>query len=204
MSKILWILATILMLGLNYKDVSATEIALEQTRIPEGNFSILLYNPSRSETPLRNEKAGYTITTYSYQSYFKGFDVSYSASYSDWTFAKQYEIGKYGIEFSDINEDLEYTVSTAKYFIEKQLKASVTIVRNNTIKYLNYPGREAVFEFYSDKMKYVMRLRTFRVGYKEYSQQVVYPQQFERYVQPQKFLDSFKVDSTKLKTTNTK
>ena len=33
------------------------------------------------------------------------------------------------------------------------------------------------------------------IGYKEYWQQVVYPQQYEGYVCPQAFLDSFKVHS---------
>ena len=89
----------IVIVVVNVRFVSATEIALEPTKIPEGNFSILLYKPVRSELPLRDEFAGFTIVEYSYQSYFPAFDVSYSAGFTDWTPSKEFEINKYGFPF---------------------------------------------------------------------------------------------------------
>jgi len=199
MSKLLFslvlIAATLLMV--NASSVSATEIALEQTKIPEGNFSILLYKPVRSELPLRDESAGFIITTYSYQSYFPSFDVSYSAGFTDWTTSKEFEKNKYGFTLSDISEDLDTSTQGVKYLTEKRLQVNVNLKEKTEIKYENHLGREAKYEFKYSGLQYIIRWRAYMIGYKEYWHQVVYPQQYERYAQPQKFLDSFKIDLAK-------
>lgn len=195
MNKLLFsFIALVILFVVNAASVSATEIALEQTNIPEGNFSILLYKPVRTELPLRDESAGFSITTYSYQSYFQAFDVSYSAGFTDWTASKEFEKNKYGFTLSDTSEDLETSIQGVKHLTEKRLQVNVNLIEKTEIKYKNHLGREAIFEFKHSGLQYIIRWRTYMIGYKEYWQQVVYPQQYERYVQPKKFLDSFKVD----------
>jgi hypothetical protein len=194
--EITLIVFTVLLL-INIRFVCATEIALEPTKIPEGNFSILLYKPVRSELPLRNKSAGFTIITYSYQSYFPAFDVSYAAGFTDWTPSKEFEIKKYGYPLTPISEDLETSVQGVKAMTEKRLQMDVNLLESREKKYETHFGREAKFEFLSSGLRYIIKYRTYMIGYKEYWHQVVYPQQYERYVCPQTFLDSFKVDLAK-------
>jgi len=49
MKKIITLIVFAVLLAINIRVVSSTNIALELTKIPEGNFSILLYKPVRSE-----------------------------------------------------------------------------------------------------------------------------------------------------------
>jgi hypothetical protein len=182
---------------INVQFVYATEIAIEPTRISEGNFSILLYKPVRSEIPLRDKSAGYTIITYSYQSYFPAFDVSYAAGFTDWTPLKEFEIKKYGHPLTPISEDLDTSVQGVKVMTEKRLQMNVNLLESREKKYETHLGREAKFEFFSSGSRYIIRYRTYMIGYKEYWHQVVYPQQNERYVRPQAFLDSFSIEPTK-------
>jgi len=198
----IFILFAIAFIVVNYRTASATEIYLERTRIPEGNFSILLYKPVRTELPLRDESADFIITTYSYQSYFKEFDVSYTAGFTDWTPSKEYEINKYGSVLSDNEKDLETSIQGIKYMTEKRLQIDVNLIEKNEIRYGSYPGLEAKFDFKSSGLQYIMMWRTYTIGFKEYWQQVVYPQQYERYVQPLKYLDSFKVEFDNSEETN--
>lgn len=191
--KITIILFAILLVT-NVRFVHATEIALEPNRIPEGNFSILLYKPIRSELPLKDESAGFTIVEYSYQTYFKAFDVSYSAGFTDWTPSKQFEIKKYGAPLSPISEDLKTSVQGVKAMTEKRLQMRLNLLDSHEIKYETHLGREAKFELFSSGLRYIIRFRTYMIGYKEYWHQVIYPQQYERYARPQTFLDSFKVE----------
>lgn len=197
MKKIIILIVFAVLLVVNVRFVSATEIALEPTKIPEGNFSILLYKPVRSELPLRDESAGFTITTFSYQSYFPAFDVSYSAGFTDWTPSKEFEIKKYGFPLSPISEDLDTSIQGVKVMTEKRLQMNVNLLESREKKYENHLGRDAKFEFFSSGLRYIIRYRTYMIGYKEYWHQVVYPQQYERYVRPQTFLDSFKIDFAK-------
>ena len=77
---------------------------------------------------------------------------------------------------------------------EKRLQLHVNLLAIREKKYETHLGREAKFEFFTSGLRYIIRYRTYMVGYKEYWHQVVYPQQYERYVRPQTFLDSFKVE----------
>ncbi|MDR1662321.1 MAG: hypothetical protein LBR95_07855 [Azoarcus sp.] len=175
-------------------DVCATEIALEPTKIPEGNFSILLYKPQRTELPLRERDSGVTVVTYSYQSYFAAFDVSYVAGFTDWTVSKQYEIKKYGKPLMPPSFDLDTSVQGVKVMTGQRLQLPVRLVDSREKKYKSNPGRDAEYEFFSSGTRYIIRYRTYMVGYKEYWHQVVYPSQYERYARPQAFLDSFSVE----------
>ena len=180
---------------INVQFVRATEIALEPTRIPEGNFSILLYKPQRSELPIREKSSGITIITYSYQSYFSAFDVSYAAGFTDWTASKKNEIMKYGVPLMPVAEDLDTSVQGVKVMTEKRLQLPVRLLAIREKTYETHPGREAKFEFFASGSRYIIRYRTYMVGYKEYWHQVVYPLQYKRYARPQGFLDSFRVES---------
>lgn len=195
-----------ILLLINVRSASATEIALEPTWIPEGNFSILLHKPVRSELPLR-DKSAVTIIAYSYQSYFSAFDVSYAAGFTDWTPSKEFYIKKKGYPLTSISEDLDISVRGMKVMTEKRLQMDVNLLESREKKYENHLGREAKFEFFSSGSRYIIRYRTYMIGYKEYWQQVVYPQQYEGYVRPQTFLDSFKLyfaESEENKSTNKK
>ena len=124
------------LLLINIRFVSATEIALEQTWIPEGNFSILLYKPVRSELPLK-DKSGVTIIAYTYQSYFPAFDVSYSAAFTDWTVLKEFYIKKRGRPLTSISEDLDIAVRGMKIETEKRLQMDVNLLESREKKYEN-------------------------------------------------------------------
>lgn len=172
----------------------ATEIALEPTKIPEGNFSILLYKPQRTELPLRERDSGITVVTYSYQSYFAAFDVSYVAGFTDWTASKQYEIKKYGKPLMSPSFGLDTSVQGIKVMTEQRLRLPVRLMASREKTYKSNPGRDAEYEFFVSGSRYIIRYRTYMVGYKEYWHQVVYPSQYERYARPQAFLDSFRVE----------
>lgn len=187
------ILTVVLLAFLHGASVYATEIALEPTRIPEGKFSILLYKPKRTELPLRERESGITVVTYSYQSYFSAFDVSYVAGFTDWTASKQYETKKYGSPLMPTSFDLDTSIKGVKVMTEQSLRVPVRLLSSHEMTYESYPGRDAEFEFSASGTRYIIRFRTYMIGYKEYWHQVVYPSQYEHYVRPQAFLNSFKL-----------
>jgi hypothetical protein len=177
--------------------VYAVEIALEPTWMPEGNFSVLLYNPQRHELPIREEDSGITLTTYSYRTYFPGVDVSYEADFLDWTESKEYEIKKFGFIVTDSAAAIDSSVLGAKTTLEQQLQVPIHIVYSQEKAYKNYPGREVLFEFnvVGSGTKYRTWYRTCQIGYKEYWQFVTYPVRHEQIVRPKTFLDSFQLGS---------
>ena len=175
------------------QNACAIEIALETTKIPEGNFSILLYKPQRTELPIRENDSGITNVSYTYQSYFQPLDVSYVAGYTDWTASKQYEIKKYGSPVMGVIDDFNTAIEGVIYITQKMLGVKVRLISRHNIKYESHLGIDANFEFIVYGNSYYIRYRNYKIGYKEYFLQVVYPSQYERYANPEAYLNSFKL-----------
>jgi hypothetical protein len=193
-NSIFLIVSLFTFLFITQQTVYSTEIGLVPTSIPEGNYSILLYKPQRTETPLKNEKLGYTITPITYSSYIKSFDVLYESNFTDWTVSKEYEIKKFGSPLESISSDLETSIDGIQYTYEKRLQVKLKRFYEKDISYGSYQGKEGKFELQLSNMKYYLFSRTFLVGWKEYSFIVLFPKQYERYVNPNKFLNSFKLN----------
>jgi hypothetical protein len=170
-------------------DAYATQISLNKYFIPEGNFSVLLFEPQRVVTPLENDLV--KITEYSYQSYFQAFDILYTANYVDWTEMKASQKRKYGITFQGVQEDLNDSVEGLKYIIEKRSGIKITKTHEEDILYKQFPGKSAEFVFQNGNTKYYIKYRVYIINDKEYSLQCIFPSQFKRYSQYENFFNSF-------------
>ena len=162
------------------------KIGLDRYFIPEGNFSVLLFEPKKVVTPTENRIG--RVTAYSYQSYFPAFDVFYSAQYTDWSEYKK------KLRFStNTDEMFKTSIDGLMYTWQYRLNTKVSIGYKKEINYKAYPGKEIEYFFDSTGERYKAMVRIYIIENQEYMLICIFPEKYVGITQYQRFLNSFEV-----------
>jgi len=180
------IIAMVIVLSIANALYGQVHISLEKYFIKEGKFYVLLSEPQRIVTPFESSIG--KVTTYSYQTYIPAFDIFYGAQYTDWR--EHHKNLSWKVTTNDMLRD---SINGLKYTWKARLKTNINLTYQKNISYKLYPGKEVAFNFYSNELKYLIKVKVYIIDQQEYLLLNIFPEKFIGLTKYKTFLNSFEL-----------
>lgn len=188
------IVAILIFFFSNVDSAFSNEINLKPTKISEGNYTILLFEPKRSEFIIPDNYRNVTVTTYNYNSYFQRLDILYESSCTDWYPSREIQRKYDGNTNYFDTLMIESSTGNVQKMLSERLGVKAEILSKREIKYGKYIGIECVLGLTISNIPYTYIYRTYMIGSKQYVLSVLYPQKYDRIADPYSFLNSFNLN----------